>query len=237
VVVKNTSRFADPPTALQASIRIDGEASVPRGINDLQTFREWARSDDYPERGDFCWLGNIFWVDLSMEEARTHGLVKTEYVAVIHAICAAKELGEVYADRMRVSHPEADLSCEPDVMFVSYESFEAGAIREIEGAEPGSAIEFEGAPDVSVEIVSNSSEEKDRELLPQRLFAAGVKEYWLVDVRGEQVSFEIFRRGARGFVKTPYRSGKVRSAVFGCSFRLMKSINRRGRLVYKLLYS
>jgi hypothetical protein len=53
---------------VHGSIRIDGEASIPIGIHDLQSFREWAGSDDYPERGDFCWIGDIFWADLRKEK-------------------------------------------------------------------------------------------------------------------------------------------------------------------------
>jgi Uma2 family endonuclease len=237
VFVKSIPRLTKPQTGVQGSIRIDGEVSIPIGIHNLQSFREWARSEEYPERGDFCWLGNIFWADLNMEEAYTHGKVKSRIGAVIDAICEAKDLGDVYVDRMRISHPEANLSCEPDIMFVAHESFESGAIREIEGKKQANIIEFEGAPDVVVEILSTSSEEKDLELLPGRLFAAGVKEYWLVDARGEQVSFEIFRRGPKGFVKTPQRSGKVRSQVFGYSFQLSRKMNRRGRPDYKLTYS
>ncbi len=239
VFVKGVPRVTKtkPESGLQGSIRIDGEATIPIGIRDLQSFREWARSDDYPERGDFCWIGNIFWADLSMEEAYTHGLVKTECASVIQSICKAKDLGEVYIDRMRVSHPGANLSCEPDVMFVAHESFEMGAIREIEGSKPGSVIEFEGTPDLVVEIVSESSEEKDLELLPDRLFAAGAKEYWLIDVRKEKILFDIFRRGPKSLVKSPVRSGKVRSGVLGHAFRLDRAINRRGRPTYTLSYS
>jgi Uma2 family endonuclease len=237
VFVKSIPRLTRPQTGLQGSIRINGEVSIPIGIHNLQSFRDWARSDDYPQRGDFCWLDDIFWVDLSMEDAYTHGLVKTAFAAVIYGFCAAADLGDVYVDRMRVSHPEANLSCEPDVVFVAHESFESGAIREVEGAKEANIIEFEGTPDLVVEILSDSSEEKDIELLPGRLFAAGVKEYWLVDARGEQVSFDIFRRGPKGFVKMPRRSEKVRSQVFGYSFQLSRGMNRRGRPTYTLTYS
>jgi len=238
VFVKGVPRVTkrQPVSGLQGSIRIDGEASIPIAIHDLQSFREWARSDEYPQRGEFCWLGNIFWADLSMEEAYTHGSVKTECSSVIHRICKAKDLGKVFVDAMRVSSPKANLSCEPDVMFVAHETFETGAIREIEGSKPGSVIEFEGAPDLVVEIVSDSSTEKDVELLPDSLFAAGVKEYWLIDAREEKILFEIHRRGPTSFVKAPVRSGKVRSRVLGHAFRLDRTIDRGGRPTYDLSY-
>jgi len=237
VFVKSVSRIAKHETRLHGSIRINGTASVPIGIHDLQSFREWARSDDYPERGDFCWLGNIFWVDLSMEEAFTHGAVKTELVTVINSICKAKDLGKVFVDAMRVSNPDANLSCEPDVMLVLYESFASGAVRQIEGSKPGSVIEFEGAPDLIVEIISDSSEEKDLELLPERLFTAGVKEYWVVDARAEKLLFEIYRRGPKSFVKSPMRSGRVRSQVLGYAFKLTRGLDRGGLPTYELAYS
>lgn len=171
-------------------------------------------------------------MDLKMEDSKTHGLVKTAIGTTLSQIATKEDLGEVYIDSMRVSNVEADLSCEHDVMFVSYESPGNGTIREIPGKT--GVLEFEGTADAVVEIISKSSESKDVRELPKRLFAAGVKEYWLVDARGEEIAFTIYRRGSRRFVRTPARNGRIRSSVFGHAFQLTRRTNRFDRPIYKL---
>lgn len=233
--MKEVARVVKTAAPPQSGLVIDGQARIPPGIDSLEAFRRWARSDAYPERGDFCWLNGLFWADLSMEELYTHNQVKTEYTSVLHLLSKQDRKGYVCADRMRVSHVGADLSCEPDLMYVSFASLDAGLIREIE-SDVG-VIEFEGTPDMVLEILSKSSESKDLSLLPERYFAAGVKEYWLVDVRGAGVEFEIFRRGPKGFVATPRRKGMIRSKIFGKSFALERTTDRRGRPAFTLSYS
>ncbi len=230
--MKSSPRVAGIDSGQRGSITIAGDAQIPAGINTLEAFRRWTRSKQFPRHGKFFWLGGVLWMDLKMEEASTHGLVKTAIATALNQISADEELGEVYIDSMRISHVEADLSCEHDVMFVSYESLNAGTIREVPGKT--GVVEFEGSADAVVEIVSKSSEFKDVQELPARLFAAGVKEYWLVDARGPAISFTIYRRGAKRFVKTPERDGRIPSKVFGHSFQLTRKINRFGRPTYKL---
>lgn len=233
--VKGTARVAKPEKQKIASICVDGSATIPSGLTDLQSFRAWTRSDAYPKRGDFCWLNGLLWADLSMEELYTHNQVKTEYTSVLQWLGKKKKKGYVCADRMRVSHPIADLSCEPDLMFVSFASLDAGLIREIE-SETGT-IEFEGAPDMVLEILSQSSDAKDLKWLPELYFAAGVKEYWLVDARGDKCEFEIFKRGLKGFVPTPRRKGLLRSKAFNASFKLERSTDARGKPTFTLIHS
>ncbi len=229
--VKGASRIVKA-NAKPLTLCVNGSVNVPYGLKDLESFRAWTRSDAYPERGDFCWINGLLWVDLSMEELYTHNQVKTEYTAVLGTLSKRLKKGLVCADRMRVSHPGANLSCEPDLMYVSFESLDAGLIREIESEE--GIIEFEGAPDMVLEILSKSSESKDLKWLPESYYAAGVKEYWLVDARGDKCEFEIFKRGSKGFVPTPHRKGMVRSKVFNASFKLERSTDRRGKPVFAL---
>jgi Uma2 family endonuclease len=70
------------------------------------------------------------------------------------------------------------------------------------------------------EIASDSSVIKDVDL-ETKYYTAGISEYWRIDARGEQIKFDILRRGAKGFVSTPRRNGRVRSAVFGRTFELI----------------
>jgi Uma2 family endonuclease len=77
--------------------------------------------------------------------------------------------------------------------------------------------------------VSDSSTRKDAVTLKAAYFRAGVLEYWLIDARGETLSFEIFTRGADGYVAA------TRSEVFDRSFRLERTKNRAGRWDYRLI--
>jgi Uma2 family endonuclease len=96
-----------------------------------------------------------------------------------------------------------------------------GNIKLIEGAREG-FVEVEGVPDMVLEIISDSSVKMDTKRLPKLYWEAGIKEYWLVDVRGQRLSFDIFRSTSRGYVTTKKPGGWLRSAVFDRSFRLTR---------------
>jgi len=218
--MRGTARIVHDPATKPGTIRVQ-DCLIPPGLTTLDEFREWAHSDSYPERGDFTWMDGQLWVDLDMETAETHGLVKTAFAGVLYALVSSRELGVLFIDTMRFTQPAFDLSSEPDVMFISNESLADGTVRPVPGAS-GNAVEFEGAPDVIVEVVSDSSQLKDVVLFPQKLHQAGVKEYWIVDVRRGALSFRILRRGAKKFIETPSRSGWVVSRVFRRSFSLTR---------------
>jgi hypothetical protein len=44
---------------------------------------------------------------------------------------------------------------------------------------------------------------------------ARIREYWLLDARGERIEFQILRHIARGYVATRPSGGWRKSAVFG----------------------
>jgi len=153
-----------------------------------------------------------------------------------HAVGAA-------AGRRRVAPPEkccyslqlggANLACQPDGIFVSYESLDTGRIRLVEGVREG-YVEFEGTPDMVLEVVSTSSVEKDTILQFDLYWQAGIREYWLVGARGERLEFDIWRHTPNGYVVTRKQGGWIRSAVFGKSFRLTRQSDERGDPEYTL---
>jgi hypothetical protein len=63
---------------------------------------------------------------------------------------------------------------------------------------------------------------------------AGIREYWLVDVRGDREQFDILRYTSRGYVPVPKKGGWPKSAVLGKSFRLRVGTNRFGHPAYAL---
>ena len=145
--------------------------------------------------------------------------------------------GELFADCTRISCPEADLSAEPDIVFVSNEAFESDRVRLVPKASGGSDryIEMEGAPDLIVEIISDSSVRKDTDRLPAAYWQAGVQEYWLIDARTDDLLFRIHYRGQSAYEPAAIDDGFQYSHVLDCSYRLERTRNRYGRLQYTLV--
>lgn len=222
---------------MAGSILFEEQIEVPMGLHSLAEFRRWATSDEFPERGRIDYIAGRIEVDLSPEDLYTHGTVKTKLVMVLGARVESLGTGDLFSDRTRVSCPHADLSAEPDIVFVSEEGLESGRVKLVPKAsgEPDRYIEFEGAPDLVVEILSDSSVKKDTERLPPACFAAGVIEYWLVDARRETLEFIIHRRGLEGYEPADVDAeGYQHSSVMGCWYRLDRFRNPRGRLKYDL---
>lgn len=211
---------------------------IPRQARDLDGFRAWAVSPDFPERGRIDFLAGDLEVDMSPEELHTHGLSKSEIAATLHLLIARQELGHVYIDRSRISSPAADFSVEPDVVVVFWQTLDEGRCREIPGSSrkrEGRYIEMEGAPDLVVEIVSDGSAYKDLVRLPPFYAMAGVPELWLVDARRKTLRFEIQRLGADGYEKVePDPEGWAFSPQLGLRFRLVRREVKPGRWIYRL---
>jgi Uma2 family endonuclease len=195
-----------------------GQVSVPLGVTDLESFRRWAKSDEFPDEGEIYYLNGEVYVDMSREQVFTHVLVKTEITSVLRALVKAARSGLFLADGVLLSNVAADLSCNPDATFVSNQGRQ-DRVRLIEGAEEG-YVELEGSPDMVLEVVSRSSVNKDTVLFRRAYWEADVREYWLVDARSEPLKFDILRRTARGYTATRKQAGWMRSAVFGKEFRL-----------------
>jgi Uma2 family endonuclease len=150
---------------------------------------------------------------------------------------ADEDLGAVFVDRARVSHLGARLSVEPDVTVVLWASLAAGRVKEIAAAsgKPGRYVELEGAPDLVVEIISDSSARKDRERLPRLYAAAGVPELWLVDAREDALRFEIFALEESGYrAAEPDAEGWLRSPLLARRFRLLRRPAGGHRWGYRL---
>ena len=144
---------------MASAILIEDELEIP-AIQDLEEFRRWATAEDFPETGRIDFVAGRIEVDMSPEELHTHGKPKTELVIVLGERIRSRQLGELYTDRTRVSCPDADVSAEPDIVFISEEALDSGRVRLVpkSGGEEDRYVELEGAPDLIVEIVSDSSE-------------------------------------------------------------------------------
>lgn len=223
---------------MATSVVFDDQVEIPLNLTSLADFRRWALSDDFPDRGRIDYVAGRIEVDMSPEDFFCHGTLKTEIVGVMHGRVKRARLGHLVTDRTRVSSVEADLSAEPDVVFLSHATLESGRARLVPkaGGAPGRYVELEGAPDLIVEIVSDSSVSKDSRRLPPAYFAAGVEEFWLADARGEGLSFQIYRRGESGYEAVVADSdGYQASAVFDCRYRLDGRRDAKGHWTFDLL--
>jgi len=176
---------------------LEEQIEVPMDLHCLADFRQWSASDAFPERGRIDYIAGRIDVDMSPEDLHTHGKLKTELVGVLWQRIKQDGLGELYTDRARVVCPDADLSAEPDVVFVCETSLDDGRVRLVpkSGGAADRYVELEGPPDLIVEIVSDASVRKDTEHLPAAYYRAGVAEFWLIDARSEDLLFRIHHRG------------------------------------------
>lgn len=222
---------------MATTLRIEDQVEIPMDLKGLADFRCWAVSDSFPERGRIDYLGGSIEVDMSPEDLHTHGKLKTEVSGVLWERNKRDDLGELYSDRTRVSCPNADLSVEPDLVLVTNESLDTGRVRLVPRAGGGQDrfIELEGPPDLIVEIVSDTSVGKDTKRLPGRYFAAGVREFWLIDARRATLLFRIHQPGGAGYEPAPVSSdGFQCSSVLNRWYRLSRTRNRHGRIAFEL---
>ncbi len=198
---------------------------IPGVLPSLDAFREWARSLDFPERGRIDWIGGEVEVDMCPEDLNTHGTPKGAIARGLQNQIELTDRGVVLIDSFRMSSPEADLSAEPDVLVLLRESVEAGRVRLIPRAsgEEGRFVEVEGAADLVVECVSDSSETKDLKTLPPRYYRAGVQEIWIVDARRPEPRLIVLSRGAADWIEAPTSPDGFRCSRFlGCELRLKR---------------
>lgn len=210
------------------------DATIPDGITDLESFRRWARSDEFPEKGRFTFLNGYVWMEVAMEMALAHNQVKGEFARVLMSLIKERNLGCFYPDGMLYSNLEVGFSTIPDGMFVSFASFEDDSVTRFRNDE-SDYVELVGTPDMVLEVVSRSSVEKDTVDMLDLYWRAGIPEYWLVDARGKQLRFDILRHGDNSYVAaSPTPDGWIKSDVFGRSFRLTRTTNQLGDAVFTL---
>lgn len=215
----------------------DFEYDLPLGHLSFDDFRRWTLSDEFPERGRFDYLRGRVEADVSPESLYSHNKPKGRIYSALDRHAEENDLGEVFGDRARVVVEAAGLSCEPDLVFVSNESLDSGRVTLTPREDrPDDAVEVVGPPDLVMEIVSNSSVRKDTRDLYSLYFEAGVREYWLVDVRGSQVVFRLLTPGEETWQDVAADSeGFVLSPVLGRRYRLDRRAGRRGEWRYDLV--
>jgi Uma2 family endonuclease len=219
---------------VKTRVMLEGQAVVvPGWVSDLESFRRWSDDDEFPEAGQISYLCGEVWIDMGKEQLFFHNAVKTELTIVLGGLVRLRRSGRYFSDGAFLSHEDADVSNQPDGLYVSSESLRERRVRFIEGRAVGH-VELEGSPDMVLEVVSTSSFVKDTETLREAYAKAGIREYWLVDARADPPRFDILRLGKSGYVATRKRGGWVRSEVFGVSFRLTRHEGDDGQPAFTL---
>lgn len=211
-----------------------GEIVIPPSAHSLEGFRAWARSEDFPDRGRFTFASKELIIDMSPEHFETHNFLKNEITTVINQLVRSRSLGRVFADRALYSNELAGISTEPDAMFVSGESWRAGKCQVQRGGRPGICDELVGSPDWTLEILSPSSKRKDKKLLFEGYYRAGVGEYWLVDALGDDIDLLVYVPGESAYRRIEPTNGWTASPTFGCSFQLAREKAADGLWEYTL---
>jgi Uma2 family endonuclease len=114
-----------------------------------------------------------------------HQIISTNILTLLSNHVRGNELGNVISAPMDVKLTESDV-VQPDVLFVS--SDRKSIIKE---------DYIDDAPDLVVEIVSESSRDRDTVLKKNLYFRHGVEEYWLVEP--EEHSVTILVRDTKDF--------------------------------------
>jgi len=220
---------------MSAVVLTEYDLEIP-SFSTHEEFRRWILSGDVPPRGRFDFLDGRVEVDMSPKSRESHSNPEKAILRVLFELIEDAEQGEVHYSDMLVSHPQSGLSAEPDIVVLLNESIDSGRVQFTpKSNRPDESIEVVGSPDLIVEVVSDSSVAKDTKRLVRAYFEAGVREYWIVDARGEAVSFRIMIPGAGEYVETPSRKdGFISSPLLQIELRLSRAAGQRGASRYQL---
>jgi Uma2 family endonuclease len=223
------------PTAGGCPMVINGELRIPGGITDLDSFRRWLHSPDFPEKGRHSYLGGLIWVEVDERapmETLSHNDVRHEVAGVLRGLARSGETGRYFGGGLRLSNRAANWSTDPDGLFYHFTTQRSGRIQPVAG-QRGGVVELVGTPDMVLDVVSVISVEKDTVILPPLYQSAGVPEFWRIDAR-QELLFEIFRLTPTGYVPTQHPDGWWRSDTFARDFRMTQAADPLGQPLYNL---
>ncbi len=209
--------------------------SVPASASSLAGFRQWALSDDFPERGKITFVAGGLIIDMSPESLEEHSDIKSEICRVLLNLVRQQNLGRLHIDGVLITNETAGVSNEPDVFYLSKASLKSGRVKLTPAVgRPQSSKEIVGSVDWVLEIVSPSSIQKDKVLLREAYYRAGIDEYWIVDGLGQEIEFQVLTRGEKEFVPAALRDGWQRSSTFRRQFRFERENEEDGSWRYTL---
>lgn len=206
---------------------------IPRDAYTLAGFRKWVLSDEFPEKQPVMFLKGEIYLYMPKENIQTHAAVKTPVAFVVGGLFHELDLGDMFINGVLVTNVDAEVSNNPDMVGILWESLESGKVRYVTNKYK-EEVEIEGSPDWLLEVVSRSSVKKDKIELRDTYHKAGVAEYWIIDARGDDIDFQILHWRKTGYAAAPRKAGWQRSHTFKRSFKLTRSRDRRGGWRYVL---
>lgn len=129
-----------------------------------------------------------------------HSQASDQLYRLLSSYVDAHDLGMVRHEKLLISLSRNDF--EPDICFFTKERSQAFQPDQMKFP----------APDFVVEVLSGSTEARDRGIKMSDYAAHGVREYWLVDPKLEQVEVFLLENGRFRGVAI-YGSGEIESAV------------------------
>lgn len=199
-----------------------GNLTIPVGIRTHADFLRWLSKTDIPEELRIGFINGNIRVEPMAERAFAHNGIKTGVAAILDRIVRDGRLGIFFGDGMLFTSLDGEFSVYPDGMFVSHDSINRGRVSLIGAKEDEEDTQLQGSPDLTIEVVSDSSEDKDTEWLMGRYWDAGVREYWIIDARKEPLRFTIYRRTPKGFSAVRKSGGWTPSPILARSFRFFR---------------
>ncbi|MEW6743340.1 MAG: Uma2 family endonuclease [Planctomycetota bacterium] len=162
-------------------------------------FEEWTRQTAVsPYRSELI-RGHVV---MEPPAGYRHGRTTVRMVHALRSFVEARDLGEVLESSTGFHLPTGD-TLAPDITFISHERL-AG----VPDQDPERFLR--AVPDLVVEVLSESTRQRDMKTKRAIYQASGVREYWLVDPRAQVITLVLFESGTE---QTFAAGDVVRSSV------------------------
>jgi len=214
----------------------EGRVRVPEGIVNHKAFLKWIRSGAVPEDVRVGYIRDDVWIETMPERGIAHNRIKTAVARVVDGLVVRNQLGVFFGDGMMYTSESQGFSCLPDGLFASRATIDAGRVWLAGSKKSDEETELVGTPDLTIEVVSLSSEVKDTEWYMTWYWNAGIAEYWVIDARAGKPEWKLFHRGPRGYRPVRQTNGWLASSVLGYSFRFIPGDKLFGKQTYDFEY-
>lgn len=217
----------------EVSLEVGGDELlvVPASAHTYRGFLRWVMSPAVPEGLHVTFLQGDLVIDMTEESLQTHVAVKGAVYATLFPMVTEDD-GEFYTHGVLITNEEADVSNNPDGVAVLPATLKSRRVRFLR--RKGMEMAIEGSPDWIMEIVSESSVRKDTKELRTAYHKARIPEYWFIDARDDELSFQILHWRRKSYVAASVRDGWIESKVFGRLFKLTRRLTARGAWIYSL---
>src|SRR5258708_34776785 len=115
-----------PPAFLDDERNSELLLHIPSNAYTLAGFRARVLSDDFPEKQRVTFLNGEIYFDMSKEDIFTHAAVKTPVALEVGGLMRELDLGDLFINGVLVTNVDANVSNNPDMVAVFWESLASG---------------------------------------------------------------------------------------------------------------